>query len=47
VAAAEQIYTGPGKGAEKKSYVLALLNERGFTYNKSSIDALIESSVKM
>jgi hypothetical protein len=47
VAAAEQIYTGPGKGAEKKSYVLALLNKRGFTYDESSIDALIESSVKM
>lgn len=47
VAAAEQIYTGPGRGAEKKSYVLAFLNERGFTYDACAIDALIESSVKL
>lgn len=45
VAAAEQIYTGSGRGKEKKEYVLAFLNEKGFTIDLDSLDKLIESAV--
>jgi type II secretory pathway pseudopilin PulG len=47
VVAAEQIYKGSGRGVEKKNYVLEFLNQHGLTYNETSIDALIESSVKL
>lgn len=47
VMAAEQIYQGSGRGAEKKNYVIEFLNKHGLTYDESAIDALIESSVKM
>lgn len=47
VVAAEQIYIGSGRGAEKKNYVLEFLNQQGLTYDKAAIDALIESSVKI
>lgn len=45
VQAAEMIYTGSGRGSEKKSYVLEFLNSKGFTIDLDSIDAMIESSV--
>ena len=45
VTAAEQIYTGSGRGAEKKAYVLQWLNDHGLTVDESKIDALIESAV--
>lgn len=45
VTAAEQIYTGPGRGAEKKAYVLEWLNAHGVTVDADKLDALIESAV--
>lgn len=45
VSAAEQIYKGFGRGAEKKEYVLKWLENRGITYDADTIDALIESAV--
>ena len=45
VSAAEQIYTGSGRGSEKKSYVLDWLNEHGVTVDESRLDALIEAAV--
>lgn len=46
VLAAEQIYTGSGRGAEKKTYVENFLKAKGFTLDSDSINALIESYVK-
>lgn len=46
VAAAEQLYTGAGRGEEKKQYVLDFLKEKGFTINEASVDAAIEAAVK-
>lgn len=45
VAAAEQIYTGSGRGQEKKAYVLQRLTSHGITVDESKIDAMIESAV--
>ena len=45
VTAAEQLYIGTGKGAEKKAYVLAWLAERGITVDAEQLDAMIESAV--
>ena len=45
VAAAEQIFTGSGRGEEKKEYVIAWLKERGFTVDENELDALIEAAV--
>lgn len=45
VEAAEQIYAGPGRGEEKKAYVVAFLNSKGLTYDPESVNALIESYV--
>ena len=45
VSAAEQLYTGSGRGKEKKSYVLGWLNEHGVTVDESKLDALIEAAV--
>ena len=45
VTAAEQLYIGTGKGAEKKAYVLAWLAERGITVDANKLDAMIESAV--
>lgn len=45
VAAAEQIYTGSGRGEEKKSYVLNWLAEHGITMDEDRINALIEAAV--
>lgn len=46
VNAAEQIYKGNGRGEEKKEYVLAFLEERGYTVSFEELDALIEAYVK-
>ena len=46
VRAAEQLYTGSGRGEEKKRYVLTFLAERGYTLDTASLDALIESTVQ-
>ena len=45
VEAAEMIYTGTGRGEEKKQYVLDFLNSKGFTLNMAEIENLIESAV--
>lgn len=45
VTAAEQIYKGAGRGAEKKAYVLEWLNAHGVTVDVDKLDALIESAV--
>ena len=45
VTAAEQIYNGSGRGAEKKEYVLNWLHEHGITVDESKLDAMIESAV--
>jgi len=45
VTAAEQIYTGTGRGAEKKVYVLDWLRAHGITVDESKLNALIESAV--
>lgn len=45
VAAAEQIYTGSGRGEEKKAYVLNWLAEHGITMDDDRINALIEAAV--
>lgn len=45
VSAAEQIYTGSGRGEEKKEYVINWLHEHGVTVDESKLDALIEAAV--
>ena len=45
VEAAEQIYTGSGRGAEKKAYVLEWLTGHGITVDADKLDALIEAAV--
>lgn len=45
VAAAEQIYNGSGRGAEKKAYVLNWLKQHGVTVDEAKLDAMIESAV--
>ena len=46
VTAAEQIFNGSGRGAEKKEYVIAFLADKGFKIDEASVDALIEAAVK-
>jgi hypothetical protein len=45
VTAAEQIYKGSGRGAEKKAYVLEWLQNRGITVDEAKLDALVEAAV--
>jgi flagellar basal body-associated protein FliL len=45
VSAAEQIFTGTGRGAEKKAYVLEWLTNHGITVDSEKLDAIIESAV--
>lgn len=45
VTAAEQIYSGSGRGAEKKAYALAWLQEHGMKLDETRLDALIEAAV--
>ena len=45
VTAAEQIYTGSGRGEEKKAYVLNWLQEHGITVDAEKLDALIRSAI--
>ncbi len=45
VTAAEQIYTGSGRGAEKKAYVVEWLKARNLKVDEKKLDALIESAV--
>lgn len=43
--AAEQIYKGHGKGAEKKAYVIKWLKNHGLTVDEKQLDAMIEAAV--
>ena len=45
VTAAEQIYVGSGRGAEKKAHVMSYLNSKGITFDPESIDLMIEAAV--
>ena len=45
VAAAEQVFTGPGRGEEKKEYVLNWLMTHDIVIDFESLDAMIESAV--
>ena len=45
VEAAEQLYTGSGRGAEKKAYVVEFLNGKGFKIDAATLDNLIEAAV--
>lgn len=45
VKAAEQIYTGTGRGEEKKKYVVEFLEAKGFKIDFNSIDNTIEAAV--
>lgn len=45
VEAAEQLYTGSGRGAEKKAYVLDWLSTHGIIVDAGKLDALIEAAV--
>lgn len=46
VRAAEQIYNESGMGEKKKQYVLDFLENKGFTLDPNSINAMIEAAVK-
>ena len=41
VEAAEQIFTGPGRGQEKLDYVKKELNKRGITYDQAKLEASV------
>ena len=45
VTAAEQIYTGSGRGAEKKAYVQQWLADHKINVDAAALDAMIESAV--
>lgn len=45
VEAAEMIYTGVGRGAEKKAYVESFLAEKGIKLDVDTISNLIEAAV--
>ena len=45
VRAAELIFAGSGRGAEKKQYVLGFLETKGFKLDENSVDAMIEAAV--
>ena len=45
VNAAEQLYIGTGKGAEKKAYVIEFLKGKGINLDEDSIDKMIEAAV--
>ena len=45
VAAAEQVFAGTGRGAEKKAFVMEWLKQRGITVDWNALDTMIESAV--
>lgn len=45
VAAAEQVFTGSGRGTEKKSFVLEWLEQRKIALDYKVLDTMIESAV--
>lgn len=45
VKAAEMLYTGTGRGEEKKAYVVEFLETKGYTLDAASIENMIEAAV--
>ena len=45
VAAAEQVFTGSGRGTEKKAFVMEWLEQRNITLDYKVLDTMIESAV--
>ena len=45
VSAAEQIYNGPGRGEDKKKYVVEWLRQHGVAVDADKLDAMIEAAV--
>ena len=45
VSDAEQIYSGSGRGEEKKAYVVEWLRSHGITLDSEKLDAMIEAAV--
>lgn len=45
VEAAEMIYKGAGRGEEKKAYVKACLESKGYTLDVDEVENLIEAAV--
>lgn len=45
VSAAEQVYEGPGKGDQKKAYVLTWLAGHGIAIDEDKLDAMVEAAV--
>ena len=45
VEAAEQLYNQPGRGQEKKAYVLEFLEKRGYKLDGDALDKMIEAAV--
>ena len=45
VQAAEQLFVGVGRGAEKKAYVMEFIESKGFKIDTAELDKLIESAV--
>lgn len=45
VQAAEQLYQGQGRGAEKKEYVIKWLEDHGIYADESQLEVMVESAV--
>ncbi|HAS91921.1 MAG TPA: holin [Clostridiales bacterium] len=45
VAAAEQIFSAPQQGTNKKKYVIEFLNSKGITLTEEELNVLIEAAV--
>ena len=45
VMAAEQLFVGVGRGAEKKAYVMEFIQSKGYSIDTTELDKLIESAV--
>lgn len=45
VSAAEQVYNGPGRGEEKKRYVIDFLKSQGVEFDEASVSNAIEAAV--
>lgn len=45
VAAAEQIYAGPGRGEEKKKWVIDWLASKGLKVDEATVEAAVEAAV--
>ena len=44
-AAAEELYSGGGMGAEKLDYVLGFLESKGFSYDSDELRSIIEGEL--